>query len=352
MNMLFDTTGKSSVEALRCWSEMTRREFYSGDLESTGAEPPNFRFTKSVGYPVSLTRLVCDAPIGYRRSWEHIRRDAAALRVLWFVRRGGLRFVRCQDRFDVVPGTCGIVDCNVPFNGQISCDAGGVFESIQAVVPANLFLECIPNGARCGGAFTLLGAAGQIVESTLDLLWNHGDSINEITRTALLRAMLCALQGCIGEHPTTQRAPSVVEQRITEVEQYILMHHSDPGLSADKVAAGCGISPRYLAHLMRERDNTFSDFLWKHRLSQARDNLVAAGLRDRTIAEVAFTSGFKSAAHFCRMFKIVYGCTPSEYRLANRRCAASSASPESELQPESFAQPVSTSMSDLAWGEM
>jgi AraC-like DNA-binding protein len=330
MNMLFDTTGKSSDEAVQCWAEMARREFYSGDLEVSSNPPPNLHFTKGVGYPVSLTRLVCDAPIGYRRSWEHIRRDAAALRVLWFVRRGKLRFVRCQDSFDVTAGTCGIIDCNVPFNGQISCGADGVFESIQVVLPLHLFLECIPNGTRCVGAFPLSGSAGRIVESSLDLLWNHGESTSESTGSALRRAMLFALQDCIGDHPSTQRTPSLVEKRIMEVEQYILMHLSDPTLSADKVAAGCGISLRYLAHLMRSRNSTFSEYLWNHRLPHARDNLIAPGTRDRTIAEVAFMSGFKSAAHFCRMFKTVYGSTPSEYRMANRRRAA----PDPDSKPQ------------------
>jgi AraC-like DNA-binding protein len=317
--MLFDTTGKSSVEVMQCWEEMARREFYSGELEASNDAPPNLHFMKGVGYPVSLTRLVCDAPIGYRRSWEHIRRDAAALRVLWFVRRGRLRFVRCQDSFDVTPGTCGTIDSNVPFNGKISCDADGIFESIQVVLPVHLFLECIPNGGRCAGAFPLTGSAGRIVESTLDLLWTHGESMNEETCAALRRAMLLSVGECIGDHPTTQRIPSLVEKRITEVEHYILMHLSDPTLSTDKVAAACGISPRYLAHLMRSRNGTFSDYLWKHRLKHAQDNLVAAGTRNRTIAEIAFMSGFKSAAHFCRMFKAGYGSTPSEYRVASCR---------------------------------
>jgi AraC-like DNA-binding protein len=41
---------------------------------------------------------------------------------------------------------------------------------------------------------------------------------------------------------------------------------------------------------------------------------VARQMIDRLINDVAFTSGFKSAAHFCRMFKSAYGCTPREYR--------------------------------------
>lgn len=352
MNMLFDTSGKPSTEVMRSWVEMTRREFYSGDLESGGEGPPNFRMTKGIGYPVSLTRLVCDAPIGYRRSWEHIRSDAAALRVLWFVRRGRLRFVRCQDAFDARAGTCAVVDSNVPFNGQIRCDADGVFESIQAVVPAHVFLECIPNGARCAGAFELGGSSGQVVQSSLDLLWNHGEGMTEGTRLALLRALLSALESCIGNHPTAQRARTVVEQRSNEVEQYILMHLSDPGLCADKVATGCGISPRYVAHLMRDRNTTFSDFLWKHRLAHARDNLVAAGLRDRTIAEVAAMSGFKSAAHFCRMFKAVYGCTPSELRLASRRRVAGQPGASMGAAVTRDGKASFVGAGDVAWGEM
>ena len=352
MNTLFDTNGKSSTDAMRCWADMAQREFYSGDLETVGHDAPNFRFAKTVGYPVSLTRLICDAPIGYRRSWEHIRRDAAALRVLWFVRRGTLKFVRCQDSFDVTSGTCGVVDSNIPFNGQIHCDTSGVFESIQAIVPANVFLDCIPDGARCAGAFSLIGAPGQVVQTALDLLWTDGESLAEPIRMALLRALLCALKECIGEHPTTQRTLGIVEQRTAEVEQYIRMHLSDPSLSADKVAAGCGISQRYLAHLMHERQSTFSDFLWKNRLPHARDNLIAPGLRHRTIADVVFMSGFKSAAHFCRMFRAVYGCTPSEYRLANRSRGALSAASDAAAEAQAAVHAPNDRDRAVAWSDL
>ena len=49
-------------------------------------------------------------------------------------------------------------------------------------------------------------------------------------------------------------------------------------------------------------------------MPKARDWLVSPKTRDYPIHEIAYMSGFKSAAHFSRMFRATYGMPPREYR--------------------------------------
>ncbi len=317
MRTLFSTAGKSAAEAWSCWSAMSSREFYDGDLEAGPAVIPDFTFEKALEYPISLTHLVCRAPIGYRRSWQHIRNDRAGLRVIWFVKRGELRFARSRGDFQILAGQGGIVDSNVPFGGRIVCDAESVFESIQAIVPAHLFLGCLPDAERFSGSFDLSGPGGQLVGPLLELLWSKGEQLAPRTLRPLVEALLHAVADSIGAAPSPHRRPSIVDKRLADIENYILMHLTDPNLCSSRVAASCGISPRYLGYVLKANNTSFSEFLWKNRLPRARDRLVSAGSFECSIGEVAFMSGFKSAAHFCRMFKSTYGCTPREYRAAH-----------------------------------
>ena len=92
------------------------------------------------------------------------------------------------------------------------------------------------------------------------------------------------------------------------------MNLADPELSYDKVAISCGISPRYLCFLLKANNTSFSELVWKNRMPKARDSLISPKTRDYPIHEIAYMSGFKSAAHFSRMFKSTYGMPPREYR--------------------------------------
>ena len=59
---------------------------------------------------------------------------------------------------------------------------------------------------------------------------------------------------------------------------------------------------------------SFSDVLWNLRLLKARDWLVSDPFQEYPIHKIACMSGFKSAAHFSRMFKSSYGASPKAYR--------------------------------------
>ncbi|GAB7552284.1 hypothetical protein NRB_17860 [Novosphingobium sp. 11B] len=107
---------------------------------------------------------------------------------------------------------------------------------------------------------------------------------------------------------------SIAERRLADVLRFIEVHLSDPLLSTAMVAKGCGISPRYLSFLLRLRDTSFSELVWEQRLAKAKAWLSSSDPRDISISEIAYGVGFKSPAHFSRMFKRVFGANPREYR--------------------------------------
>ena len=98
--------------------------------------------------------------------------------------------------------------------------------------------------------------------------------------------------------------------------RFIEVHLSDPKLSTAAVAKGCGISPRYLSLLLKLHGTPFSTLVWEQRLKMAAQWIASAKPREISISEIAYRVGFKSPAHFSRMFKRAHNMSPREYRVA------------------------------------
>jgi AraC-like DNA-binding protein len=108
---------------------------------------------------------------------------------------------------------------------------------------------------------------------------------------------------------------------LTTIRAHIDAHLRDPGLSPARVAEAHGISLRYLHALFEDEDTTVHRLIQQRRIEECARELLRRGRAGRTISAVARGWGFKNAAHFSRVFKSVYGCSPSEWRDAAVRDA-------------------------------
>lgn len=99
-----------------------------------------------------------------------------------------------------------------------------------------------------------------------------------------------------------------------QVLQFIEDHLPDAELSCEAIAARHRISARYLRVLFREFGTCASDWIWRRRLERARQDLSDPRQRHLSITTIGFNWGFKDGAHFSRMFKQQFGCTPTEVR--------------------------------------
>jgi AraC-like DNA-binding protein len=89
---------------------------------------------------------------------------------------------------------------------------------------------------------------------------------------------------------------------------------ADPRLSADAIASGLDITPRYVRLLLEETGRSFSQHVLERRLDRA-----AALLRDPRrdgyrVSAIAFECGFGDLSYFNRAFRRRFGETPSDAR--------------------------------------
>jgi len=101
--------------------------------------------------------------------------------------------------------------------------------------------------------------------------------------------------------------PSVLKLR---VRQHVQARLSDPDLSIQGIADALRCSKRYLHRVFEDDEVSLERFIWTSRLERCHAALTHEANTHRSAAEIAFAWGFKSSAHFCRLFRLHYGITP------------------------------------------
>lgn len=88
--------------------------------------------------------------------------------------------------------------------------------------------------------------------------------------------------------------------------------HAQEHLSLGKVASVVGINATHLSEKFKQVTGIkFVDYVARTRFEKARELLEDGDLR---ISEVAFAVGFQSLSQFNRVFKILSGKSPTQYR--------------------------------------
>jgi AraC family transcriptional regulator, positive regulator of tynA and feaB len=291
------------------------QEYYRGDYTIENGSVIDVRATrKSIG-PCAIILLQSATRLTFRRTQRHIREDATDLSVIWFVRRGQLVFSNQFGSRHVNPGDFLLSRSMAPF--QIEClpDDDGCHEVLHATVPTHILRSFVPADANAGVFIAAQRPELAIAESILGDLFNDQGGLSAESVQTLFEAALSVVGHAVSdERQALPQRETVTERRYREVMRFIEVHLSDPGLSIAMVARGCNISARYLSSLLKAHDTSFSQLIWKQRLEFARQWIVKSDQRETAISEIAYGVGFKSPAHFSRMFKRTYSRNPSDYR--------------------------------------
>ena len=98
---------------------------------------------------------------------------------------------------------------------------------------------------------------------------------------------------------------------VQKARNYIEQHKSEP-LSLSAVAQAAGASVFHFCKVFRKSTGLkFTDYVGRVRLEEARTQLLNP---NRRISEIAYDVGFQSLTQFNRMFKRVFGQSPTEFR--------------------------------------
>jgi AraC-like DNA-binding protein len=294
-------------------------EYYRGDFWIEDASIIDVRSERKAVGPISIIRQRSATNLFFRRTRQHIREDATDIAVLWFVKRGRMAFSnQCGNRI-ANPGDFAITRSMSPFFIECQTDAEQVHEMLHLTVPTHILRSFIAHDFSTGLFISVAQSQPipelAIAENILTDVFEADDRLSEQAARQLVECALTVIgQAACADIDSAPARQSIADRRLADVLRFIEVHLSDPQLSTAMVARGCGISPRYLSFLLRLKGTSFSGLVWEQRLEKARNWLLASDPRDISISEIAYGVGFKSPAHFSRMFKRVFKQNPREFR--------------------------------------
>jgi AraC-like DNA-binding protein len=157
---------------------------------------------------------------------------------------------------------------------------------------------------------------GELVGTMLRALWAQAENgLPAELGAGLAKSLLDLIAAAYAmEHRSGAAESSVAASRRAQIKRFAERHLRDSDLTVQSVAAGLGLSPRYIRLVFSTEGESISDYIMRRRLEECALQLTSAPWRSRSITETAFNWGFSSMAHFTRCFKKKFATTPTEYR--------------------------------------
>ncbi len=305
----FDTVMQPHSTGVDYWREATRRFF--GPLDTTSLSEGELEAQMQV-YRVGPLRLYTIHAGAHRVVRDHAELgDAADSYKLLLQLYGESEIEQRNDCFTLKPGDWSLYDPRVPYAITSRESLGHMVvqvprERLRCLeVPA--LHTCEPASPEIEGMYGVLSTflssfSGQLA-SLPDTV---GTTLSEAT-LALLASTLLARRGKLHE---SRALPEVLRMR---VRQYIESHLSEPDLGVERIARDLRCSKRYLHRVFEGEDTTIERYIWRARLLRCKHALETGTAASASISATAFHWGFNSTAHFCRLFKLQFGMTPSQF---------------------------------------
>jgi AraC-like DNA-binding protein len=102
--------------------------------------------------------------------------------------------------------------------------------------------------------------------------------------------------------------------RLRRIKAHVNQHLGPGELSIEAVADAQALTQRYIQRLFEAEGTTFSVFVGQQRLARAYRLLGDPRRTDLTVGAIARDCGFGNVSHFNRLFRRLYGSTPSDVR--------------------------------------
>lgn len=166
-------------------------------------------------------------------------------------------------------------------------------------------------------AYLLEGVVSASVSDTLGIIDNY---LTVMLVNGLFVFGLINTRQLLSVHvvPTAKPVqPTKMDHKVEIIEKAI---HEDKlflesNINLERFAEQIGLKPRDISAILKMHyQSNFFEFINRYRVEEAKRLLVLPELKDETILEIIYKSGFNSPSAFHRFFKRMVGVTPTEYR--------------------------------------
>lgn len=311
MKTTITTKGIDRAARSRHWHETIARAYFPLDLTFHRPEAFDGELSSWDLGAVSLSRLSSDALL-YRRLPKHFREPGPEEFLVTLPAKSEVRFAQGGMEVRANPGAFFIERSHEPYEFSHAEPAELWVMKLSKTMLAGRIRA--PD-RFCSLQFDATNGANGLFVDMVHLIPQRYDAMTEETRATVGRQLvdLLALAIQSDERVLTSGTSTVRAAHLARIDAFVRRHIGDPDLGPEEVAAGCGISVRYLHELLRDTNTTLGQWIRDTRLAAAMEDLRNPADR-RSIGEIAFARGFPDQAQFSRTFRARFGVTPKEAR--------------------------------------
>ena len=246
--------------------------------------------------------------ISYERTMAEIDADGDRSARLLIPRSGLLGIEQHGARVELRPGQMGVVD----WGQRMVLSHGDHVHGWILNVPADaLRLPVSPGGTSYLALDTHDPLLGSVLALT-EQLSNHGESMTSSQFLRISTHWTGLLAGALDERRAPESTKFAAISR--DVRLHIQQYSDDPRLTVDTVADHLGITRRQLERAMRDFGTSPHSYLLATRLDRAVKRLIDPQNTGRTIADIAYESGFVALSVFNKACRDKNAASPGQQR--------------------------------------
>jgi AraC family transcriptional activator of tynA and feaB len=304
MHELLSTQTVAPREQLDCWRDILCSSFVDMRIERPVDRSFRGQLARRSFGSVLVARVDAQAHDVVRR---RVDEDAYLISIQT---RGHGIYTQDSRVASISGGGISVLDCRSPFEIAFP----GEFSTLTIKVPRPS-LRVRPSSPKSLGGLSLPARTGltRLVRDYVQRLLTVGAEADMAVREALA-CNLCDLMGlAVNVRSREDIASGPASVLLDAILLHIKGNLADPDLSPPKVADHFGISVRYLHKLFERTDSTFNRHVLELRLRHCYAALTDSKQSSKTVAAIAYASGFNDLSYFGRSFRRRFGAAPSEF---------------------------------------
>lgn len=299
-------------DKLRAWRQVVGSVFVNLDMQIEGGSGFSGEMVHSPLDELGVVWARVDGE-AVRRTRRHIAGNPTGCCVVQFVRRGTVRISQYGRTADVSAGSYSMIDLDAPYFQEHAGVAESYFLKMPNALSQHRFRDV---REHCAIARPVRGGVSGIAADLIESLSRNaaGTDANAAPTLAeqILDIVTLAFDARSGDVP---EGPSLARNAIRRrALAFIERHLSDPDLDVGEVAAGVGVSVRYLHRCFADVDTSVHETVLRRRLTLCHEKLADPEFDLVRISDLARRHGFISQSHFAASFRREFEQTPSEVR--------------------------------------
>jgi AraC-like DNA-binding protein len=164
----------------------------------------------------------------------------------------------------------------------------------------------------CMQTYIRLYLAGRVIEALFYSVLSYWILYNE-----LRDQKISYINNFITRYKSSGLTPEDAKRYKTNILDYVVKNevYKDHNITLGKLAKILSLTPHVVSQIINEQlSYNFNDFINSYRIEEAKKMLSDPGMKNITVASIAYDSGFNTLSAFNTAFKKFTGLTPSQFR--------------------------------------